>query len=42
MGNALDSGSRSLGTGSVTWPGHSVAYLGKTLYSPSTSLHTQE
>ena len=42
MGNALDSGSRSLGSGSVTWPGHCVVFLGKTLYSPSTSLHTQE
>lgn len=42
MGNALDSGSGSLGSGSVTWPCHCVVFLGKTLYSPSLSLHNQE
>ena len=34
--SALDSRSRGLGS---SWPGHCVAFLGKTLYSHSASLH---
>ncbi len=37
MVSALDSGSS--GPGSSPGRGHCVVFLGKTLYSPSTSLH---